>query len=310
MLHALVTDVVLGMARDLRAESSALQAALQSLSSGASDVQLRSVQASFIRATLAWKRASAFRSGAFVSSNAFQRAAFWPARPASVDDVLQATETIDEQRVEALAVDARGLYALEYLLFDATSAHRLALANDSQAARARAYALELGNNVHGYAHRLQRLLGDGHDFAKSFAAGGKGSVDTLVAQALDTLAVVQGKFDRVERARRENLPLPFAVEGYFSGTSNQIVHAILNGARELYLGDGHGGLSDLVAAASEPIDQHVRATFTEAERQLQELGVPLEVALDEQPSRFQAAAAAVRELRHVLEVEMHSALSG
>ena len=310
VLWTLVMDVVFGMARDMRAESSALVADLRLLSSKPSAEQLRSAQAAFTRTTLAWKQASAFRSGAFVSSNAFQRAAFWPARPALIDNVLANVEPIDEPRVEALPVDARGLYALEYLLFDVKSADRMARSHDPQGARSRAYALELGANVHGYASRLLRLLGDGTDYAKSFASADKASVDALVAQAIDTLAIVAGKFDRIERAQRENLPLPFAVEGYFSKSSHQIALSIVNGTRLLYLGAKRGGLSDLVTAVSKPIDEHVRAAFQAAEQRLSALNTPLETALTQQPQRFHAAAAAVRELRHVLEVEMQSALAG
>lgn len=310
MLSALVTDVVLGMARDMRTESSALHAALRALSNQPSVEHQRSAQAAFTLATLAWKRASTFRAGPFVSSNAFQRAAFWPARSQLIDDVLDSPEPIDEPRVEALAVDARGLYALEYLLFDAANASRMAISSDLHGARARAYALELGANVRGYADRVQRSLGDGQAYAKRFAGEHKASLDALVAQALDTLSVTLGKFDRIERARRENVPLPAAVEGYFSGTSHQIVLAIVTGTRLLYSGGGKGGLSELVAAASQPIDDHVRQSFDAAEQQLGALGMPLESALDREPSRFHAAATTVRELRHVLEVEMQSALSG
>jgi hypothetical protein len=167
----------------------------------------------------------------------------------------------------------------------------------------------LSSNVLGYADRIQRLLGDGRGYAASFSQAGKQSVDALASQALDTLSVVAGKFARVERARSENLPLPFAVEGYFSGSSLDIVQAIVAGTRQLYWGGGSGGLSQLVAFASQPIDDHVRAAFSEAEQGLRAVGMPIEVALEAQPGRFSRAAAAVAELRHVIEVEMLSTLA-
>jgi predicted lipoprotein len=322
VLAELVTTVVLGMAREMRAESVALYAALRALSNEPSPERQRAAQAAFKRATLAWKQAYAFRSGPFVSSEAFQRAAFWPARATSIDAVLAGAEAIDEQRIEGLGVDARGLFALEYLLFDPKNAQSLGIASDGHGARARAYALELAANVRGYADRVQRLLGgDGRSYAASFAQAGQRSIDALVAQALDTLEIVCGKFARIERARREGVPLPFAVEGYFSGSSLEIVLAILAGTELLYSGSsssssggaggsgGRGGLSELVAAASKPIDAHVHAMFRDARQGLRALAAPLEVALDTQPERFRSAAAAVTELRHVLEVEMQSALS-
>jgi predicted lipoprotein len=153
------------------------------------------------------------------------------------------------------------------------------------------------------------LLGDGQRFASSFAQGGKLSVDTLVSQLLDTLTIISGKFARIERARSENRALPFAVEGYFSKSSLEVVLAILAGIKSLYLGGGSGGLSALVASASKPIDDHVRAALREAEQQLLAVGMPIEAALDAQPARFKAAAAAIAELRHVIDVELVSALS-
>lgn len=306
VLSGLITKVVVEMARDLRAESIALQTTLRALSSEPSPPRQRAAQSAFQRAVLAWKRAYAFRLGPFATSEAFQRAAFWPARATSIEPVLGAAEPIDDRRVQALGVDARGLFALEYLLFDPEHAASAAAASGASGERVRAYALELGTNVRGYADRVQRLLGDGRQYAETFAQGGQHSVEALVTQTRDTLDVILGKFARVERARRDGVPLEFAVEGYFSGSSLEIVQAILAGAESLY----GGGLSELVAAASEPIDQHVRSAFREAGQRLKAMDAPLEVALAAQPDRFQSAASAVAELRHVIEVELQSALSG
>lgn len=309
VLSGLVTEVVLGMARDVRTESQTLQVEVRALSSEPTLERQRAAQSAFKRATQAWKQAFAFRSGPFAASEAFQHAAFWPVRTTLVDGVLGEQEPIDQQRVQQLGVDARGLYALEYLLFAEANAGAALLSGDAHGARVRAYALELAANILGYAERIQRLLGDGHAFAESFAKGGKLSVDTLLSQTLDTLTIVSGKFSRIERARAENRPLPFAVEGYFSKSSLEIVQAIVSGTKSLYLGGGSGGLSQLAAAASKPIDDHVRAAFSEAEQRLRALDMPLEVALDAQPARFKGAAAAVAELRHVIDVELVSALS-
>ena len=297
------------MAGAMRSESGALEAAMRALSTEPSLKRQRAAQSAFKRATLAWKQAYAFRTGPFVASEAFQRAAFWPTRASLVDTVLTDEAPIDEARVEQLGVDARGLYALEYLLFDQSNARSMLLPSDGRGQRARAFGFQLSANVLGYAERIQRLLGDGREYAASFSNAGKQSADMLVAQARDTLSVISGKFARIERARSENLSLPFAVEGYFSGSSLEIVLAILDGAHRLYVGGGSGGLSALVASVSKPIDDHVCAAFDEAERRLGAMGMPIETALNARPERFTSAALAVAELRHVIEIEMASALS-
>jgi len=309
VLSGLVSEVVLDMAREVRAESKLLHAEVRAWSSDPNVERQRAARAAFRRAIVAWKKAFAFRSGPFISSDAFQHAAFWPVRATLVDGVLDEREPIDERRVQQLGVDARGLYAVEYLLFAENNESAGLRAGDARADRVRTYTLELVTNVLGYADRIQRLLGDGHAYAASFARGGKLSIDTLVSQMLDTLTIVSGKFARIERAPRENRTPPFAVEGYFSQSSHEVVRAIMAGVKSLYVGGGSGGLSEFVATASKPIDDHVRDAFRAAEQALHAVGMPLEAAFAAQPSRFKAAAAAVAELRHVVEVELVSALA-
>ena len=309
VLSGLVTEVVLDMAREVRAESKRLHAEVRALSSEPSFERQGAARAAFKRALMAWKKAYAFRAGPFVSSDAFQHAAFWPVRATLVDAVLDEREPSDERRVQQLGVDARGLYALEYLLFAENNENAGLLGADAHVERVRAYALELSANILGYAERIQRLLGDGQGYAASFAKGGKLSVDTLVSQMLDTLTIVSGKFARIERARSENRALPFAVEGYFSKSSLQVVLAIFAGVKSLYVGGGSGGLSAFVALASAPIDDHVREAFRSTERALLAVGMPIEAAFEARPGRFEAAATAVAELKHVVETELVSALS-
>jgi predicted lipoprotein len=311
VLEDLVREVVGAQVSDVLTDSKRLKGDLRALLDVPSADQLRAAQASFRRATVSWKRAASFRAGPFATSQALQRAAFWPARPSAIEAVLAGPGAIDEPRVEALGVDAKGLFALEYLLFrEEISARGRATRGGELDARSRAYGFELASNVLGYAHRVKRLFGDGHGYAREFGALGQQGVDELVAQSLDTLDIVLGKLARVERARRNATPLVSAVEGYFSQISLDIVRALLDGTRQLYVGGEAGGLSELVARSSPDIDAHVRQAFALAESGLLALGLPLEVGLAHEPERYRRAVKAVEELKHVMKQEMASALEG
>ena len=295
------------MARDVVTETRALHVAVRAFRDDASAEHQQAAQLSFKSAALAWKRARAFRSGPFASTQAFQRAAFWPASTVAIEAVLAAPGAIDESLVEGLGVDARGLYALEYLLFGDAIAPVIAAMGD-QGLRVRAYAVELSSNVLGYASRLGRTLGDGQAFARSFADGGQASVNALTAQNLDSLEMIRGKLVRVARAVDAHAPLVTAVEGYFSRASVDIAQALLSGTRQLYLGGAGGGLAELVAAASPEIDQHVRQCFADADARFGALPRALEIAFTTRPGAFHAASASLEALQHVLKVEMLSAL--
>lgn len=307
VLEGLVSAALAELVSQLVPESKRLRAAVQGLLEAPQPERLAGARQAFKAAVLAWKRAGAFRAGPFATTQAFQRAAFWPARPTSIDAVLAAPEAIDEPRIEGLGVDAKGLFALEYLLFGAAQGAKLD-GTEPTAARARAYCLELASNILGYATRVRHVLGDGRGYAREFGAKGQRGLDQLVAQSVDTLDIVLGKFARVERARQSGAPLESAVEGYFSKTSLDIVRALLDGTRIVYVGASQGSLSELVAQSSPAIDDHVRDAFALAESGLVALGQPLELGLASAPDRFRRAVGAVEQLKHVMKVEMASAL--
>lgn len=309
VLEGLVREVLGAMTRDLLADSRRLQAELRALLEAPTAARLAAARLAFKQAIVSWKRAGAFRAGPFAASQAFQHAAFWPARAGAVDAVLASAGAIDEPRVEALGVDAKGLFALEYLLFQGSQGVSLDAAG-AAGERARDYAFELSSNVLGYASRVKRLFGDGRAYAQSFGAKGQHSVEELVAQSLDTLDILLGKLARVARARLQSTPLWSAVEGYFSQTSLEIVRALLDGTRRLYLGGADGGLSELVARSSPPIDEHVREAFATADAALVAVREPLELALVSDPERFRRANGALEQLKHVMKTEMASALEG
>ena len=293
------------MAAELRERNRTLSHAARALATEPSAETLHGARDALQGALVAWKRAYTFRSGPFASSHAFPNASFWPAREAAIDAVLLAPEPIDEARIEALPADARGIYALEYLLFDRSKAGSLSAAG---AVNGRDYVSRLAANVAGYAERVDHLLGDGAAFADAFAGAGPRSVGGLAAQCLDTLDITLGKLTRLSRARSERTPLESAIEGYYSGSSLHVVRALVGGTERLYMGAAGGGLKDLVAAASPPIDAHVRQAFADATSCWAALSSPLELAIDADAQRFQAAAAALATLRHVVATEMLSAL--
>lgn len=284
---------MLAFARDVLTESRALDEAATAWANEPNEMRLGAARDRLMAATLAWKRAQAFRSGPFASTQAFQRAAFWPANPNSIDAVV-AGPPVTELVVQGLGVETRGLFAIEYLLFG-LSKHDL---------QARSYVKELAKNVLGYAKRLASTLGDARAFAAQFAQADHGSVQALYAQSLDSMDMLRGKFVRVSRAVSEHTALHEAVEGYFSRSSVEVARALLLGTKRLYL----GGLSEIVASARTEIDEQMRAAFTETDARFAAIVPTLDAALLQRPEAFQGAVAALAQLEHLLKTDIASAL--
>jgi predicted lipoprotein len=292
VLSGIITGVVADMARDLLAETRALDAALV-----ASDREL--ARSRFLAAALAWKRAQTFRSGPFVTSQAFQRAAFWPPNEQAIDAVLAAPALVDTARVQGLGVDGRGLWALEYLLFSERHA-----AEWASSSTLRDYGRELSQNVLGYATRLSAQLGDAKRFAAEFAQGDQASVDALVTQIADTLEVVRGKLERVSRALREHTPLENALEGFHSQSSTAVATALVVGSQRLY----RGGLNELVAQVAPEVDARARQGFDRLVTTLAALPPTLDAAVTTRADAFHAVETALRDLQHLFKAELTSAL--
>jgi predicted lipoprotein len=304
VLRALSTEVAVELARGMHGSAQRLQAECQALSLEPGLRALLAARAAFRAAALAWKRAAAFRGGPFATSQVFQRAAFWPARPPAIEALLRSTQPIDETLVEGLGVEARGLFALEYLLFGEPSATLVG----AEGARARSYALELSVNVLGFATRLRRLLGEGHTLGEELARDGVRSLALLVAETRDSLEIVRGKLLRVEHAVARGTSLDTAVEGFYSQTSVAIAAALVEGVERYYAGGPGGGLADLVARASPEIDQRVRQAYLRVTKAFSALPPALEAAA--RHPRFVELRSSLEALQHIVHVEMTSALEG
>jgi predicted lipoprotein len=297
VLEALVRGVVADMAQGLTRRTRSLHDAVDAYESAPSASARAAARLRFGPAARSWKRAQVFRSGPFASSQAFHRAAFWPIDPSAIERAVSAAVPF-EQLVEGSAVDARGLWALEYSLF---SPGFEASSSDPKLA---AYSRELSANVVGYAERLARLLGDGRLFARSFSAAGAASVAALHAHSVDTLEVARGKLERARLAVTEGTPLERAVEGYYSASSTDVLRAVLSGAEALF----EGGLAELAASVEPEVAGHVRAAFSRLNASASALPPRLEVAAAIEPQLFRSVELALGELRHVYLVELGSAL--
>lgn len=270
---------------------------------------LQSARQAWQRALSSWKRADAFRAGPISESNSLMRALFWPPRSAGIDALLQGSQALDNASIDAMGVDRRGLFALEYLLFcgepdEQTAARFAGVAGERRVRLARA----LAGNVSLCAAAVVRSLGDGKAYAEKFADGGQVSVNRLVAQLVYTVEhVSENRLARIARLAKNGEVKPAEIEGGRGGMSQQIALTYLRASEELYLAAGHG-LCRLVAAQSPPVDRALRSAFADANTAVSSLGAPLEEAAKRNPAAFDAAATAVKKLERVLKVELTSVL--
>lgn len=270
---------------------------------------LRAARHAWQRSLSSWKRVDAFRMGPISESNSLMRVMFWPARTAGIEALLQGAQPIDDASIDAMGVDRRGLFALEYLLFceepeEQTAARFGGAAGERRARLARALAA----NVSLYADNVVRSLGDGRAYASKFAEAGQDSVNRLVAQLVYTVENVSAnRLARVARLVDNGTLKPSEIEGGGGRMSQQLALSYLRASEEIYLAAEHG-LCRLVAAQSPRVDRALRSAFAQAITTVSNLGAPLEEVAARDRIAFDAAAIAVKTLERALKVDLASVL--
>jgi uncharacterized protein len=311
VLSELVLEVV---APDLRAVVAASQkqrdivAAFRDAPTLAS---LRTARQACRVALPAWKRAHCFRSGPMVDTNALLRAAFWPPRPAAIEAVVTGVAPIDDALVEALGADAKGMYAVEALLFplDLDETRVLAAFEGGSGERRRTLLFALARNVASHAQSANRALGDGHAFAERYGAAGQESVSRLVNQMVSSVeSLAFSRLGIVLGLAESRMLKPADVEGWPSGSSTALALAELTGIERLYGTSKRGGLRELVRVASPAIDLRVQQRLDEALKAVRQLSAPLERVVMDNRAALAAAVASTKALELALKVDVASAL--
>lgn len=311
VLERLVLDEAVPELRDALKSSEQLSQAVNGLGATPTLASLGFARAAFGQAVLAWKRAQCFKNGPLVETNALVRATFWPPRPAAIEALLNGSDSIDVARIDALGVDVKGLYALEYVLFPVGLADdaALALLSSEPGRRRLRYAAALAASVVDYIRKAVTVMGDGRAFAQRFAQSVKQSLSKVVLQlttSVELLAV--NRLGAVLGLAESHLLKPSDVEGAASHLSTQIVAAELDGVARLYRGSGRKSLSALVRGVSAPVDDRIQNALRDAEAAVSALHGPLEQLVLEDRALVARALAAVKTLELALKVDLASAL--
>lgn len=269
------------------------------------------LRACWRRAALSWKRASAFRDGPWWTGEPLLRATYWPARGAAIRELLRAERKPSETVLAELGADVKGLYALEYVLFDQDGEpaawQRL---SGGSGMRARELVLSYAEDLSALAAAARAVLERGAAGAATpLASSGPERLAKLVAllaanveNSLVARLQLWLWLTRLQRVRAVD------IEGGPSRSSPALMLALLQGSQRLYLGAAGGGLADLVDRAAPAVHARVASEFEATASALRTLPAPLETPPAVERARVESALAAAKSLETALKTELPSAL--
>lgn len=323
MLAHLARQVMLPTYVRFERAAATLHEAAQALCAERTLSHLEATQQAWRQAAILWKRTEAFQLG---PTHTFVAAIdYWPARPHLLQRALQASASMTLARVESLGARAKGLPALEYLLFDPQSDAAAVLERFREgppAASRCAYLVALTAHLAQQAQFVVQLWRpEGLDFVGEVARAGRGSatyrsvhqaISALVNHLLQAVETLQNK--KIAKPLRGNgrTPWPQAAEAWRSGYSVAHMVGSLAGAFHLYSGAGNTpdriGFDDYLTALGSPLGRNITQHFESALEAVRAIPSPLHVAVVDQPEKVNVAYEAVHALLILLKVDMTNLL--
>jgi predicted lipoprotein len=287
-------------------------ASTERLAASPNQAELDRVRASWKHAALSWKRTSVFRDGPLTDTDALIRATYWPARRDGIDEILRSPRPIDGPSVENLGSDLKGVYGLEYLLFDQEGGESaLARLSGDQGGHARSMVRWCAEEIRALGERAAKAFGpEGRDYAAALSHEGQNGLNRVVSQMIQSveayatsrlsLVLWLGSLNRVRRVD---------VEGGPGRISTDLAISLLEGSERLYSGSRTGGLSALVQSSAPKIHDRVQGAFAAAIRAARALGAPLEDAVLSNRPRVEGLMASIKALEIALKSDLASALA-
>jgi len=260
-------------------------------------------------ARAAWSFTAAFAFGPVVTQRQAGALDFWPARTDTIEaKILAAPAVIDAAYIDSLGTSAKGLPALEYLLF----------AGDTRPGTPRcAYATALAADIERRCEALAvAWVSHAEDLktASGAYASDRAALDAVVNATIENLyRMVKDKLDRPLGNLSGGAPDPLVLESRFRGGARDDLEANLRGFLAVYLGadgepGGEPGLGALVAARDPDLDRRILAQHELARASLAAIPLPVAVALVEQRSAVQTARDEIDALRRLIKLDVASLL--
>jgi uncharacterized protein len=306
MLRNIATKVVAPGYQDLAAKARALTNAVGQLATAPDEKALAEAREAWSATLLAARSLQAFQIGPVVDREYASTFYYWQVLPVRIEAVLESGRPIDQALIDELGATAKGLFALEYLLFGrANSDPPLNVLAGSE--RRRNYASALAGDIEAKARQLARdwARTDHEGAAAKFSGAGQESVNVLVNQLAQTIeTVAEGRINFVL-----SLPQPVSrqlerIEGSSSGSSLKGALAILEGIQRIYA----TGLNDCVKGLNAPLETRVREHFNVALAAARAIPGPLETAVVDARPSLEKAYEAIRALEILFKVDLPSTL--
>lgn len=298
-------------------QSKALHQELQGLCGDVSEANLTKAQTAWQTTVQAWQHVALYRFGPALDKETVSHIHYWPTKPASVEEEVKGSTTLDVAYVNQLGASRRGLPALGYLLFAKSSEDKAPVealkGEGDKASRRCQLATVLAEAILKQAEVIEKSWKDktstewvsfyddpvleGQAIGPAFKAVNK-TVNEFIYQLA---GVMDKKLGKPMGTQSDGEPRPESVELPYSRYSKESILALLEGLQRFYKsGDSTPtttSFSALIQSRKPDADTQIQKEFTDAIQAIQAIPGTLQEAVSQNKDKVQAAYDAIKQLR-------------
>lgn len=322
---ALLTDVANGQILPTSAgfliSADSLDGSAEAFAASPDSAHLSTLKAQWEVAVLKWKACEPFDFGVAKNSYLSGRIGKWHCDPAIIEGKIAGGDSLDAAFFQNLGATARGLYAMEYLLFEHDHAATVQDFTSAQnASRRLTYLRGIAHELHSKARAWHDLWASAPEnyseaWAQSTASGLEDPVGLLVNGMISVLEEVTkakvgkpfGKFDL-------GILNPDGVESPRTGISLPLIRANVRSLESIFEGAENTGLDkaldDLHAMYGEAdLSLAITQQFGVVNHAMDQITMPFQDALINQHQQVEDLYQALKALTVLFKADLSSAMS-
>jgi len=308
VVNDFVSNVALPQYNNLTLAAGGLNAAIVTLNTTPTDVNLAAAQASWKTLRRTWEQCEGFLFGPVEDNDYDPNTDTWPTDYTQMDSLLASSNTLEPTDIQNLPQSLRGYHPIEYTIFGVGGSRTAA----SLTAREKKYMVSLASDV--LNNNVQPLYDDWASapvhYDNQVLTAGKGSTKFNTRQEL-YLAIVGAMTDISEEVGNGKMFEPFTAkdstitESPYSGNTLSDFKDNIVGLQNVYLGlNGGKGIKDLVAAKNKSLDNQIQAQITSAISSFSNITLRYEQAIYDQRTQVQQTMTQLNTLRDLLDDEL------
>lgn len=313
VLEQLAVQVMQPMTEDFATAGARLASASREFCSG--KARLAEVQTAWRNTQSAWQALEMMPIGPVSESRLHRHINAWPVRVRLMKPLLEDDAGASVEKVRRMGAAAKGLPAVEYLLYEESESLSQAHCGALNALtghighQAKALAMAWKEPEGGFARQLANAgrPGLGDTFASTDQA--MSDIVNLLIAGLDTI-----KIRKLGRAMEKSTDEPALarIESWRSGTSLANIAANLHAFDLVFFGKGEDGvgLDDYLASIDRPgLGRAIARQVGVTQEALADVRPPLYTAVIEQPEAVAALHKEIAWLQYLMETEVAGALN-